>query len=96
MSRFVHWWLVGPGKLRTRRIDALRNDLWVRNRAVPMWALRKGLSFQTRAVPVRIEKQSVEKGAYQHLEFNGRPPEKGMNDHEEREVSRTLPDATPH
>ena len=45
------------------RVEAVRNDLWVR----------------TRGAPVEVEKQGLEKGTYQHPELYGQPPEKGMN-----------------
>ena len=91
------------------RVKALRNDLWVQKRAVPMEVIANGRSIQTRAMPVEIEK-----GAYRHAEFYGLSAERGMNydaEHEraahaegdlpdraatERPASRTLPAAMPH
>jgi hypothetical protein len=85
-----------PGAKVSWRVEALRNDLWVRNRAVPMDVVRNGLSIQTRAMPVEVEKQGVEKGTYQHPELYGQPAERGMNYRPEDErASRTSPDATP-
>ncbi len=68
-----------PGGEVSWRVEALRNDLWVQKRAVPMEVVSNGLSIQTRAMPVEVEKQGVEKGTYQHPELYGQPPEKGMN-----------------
>ena len=55
------------------RVDADRNDLYVRNR------------------PPKevVDKEGSEKGKYQHPEFYGQPPEKGMN----YDASRTHADA---
>ena len=44
-------------------VKAVRNDRWV----------------QQRGAPVEVEKQGPERGKYQHPEFYGQPPEKGMN-----------------
>ncbi len=52
-----------PGAKVCWRVEALRNDLWV----------------QTRAMPVEVEKQGVEKGTRQHPELYGQPKEMGMN-----------------
>lgn len=52
-----------PGKKVSWRVEAVRNDKWV----------------QQRAAPVEVEKQDLEKGTYQHPELYGQPPEKGMN-----------------
>ncbi|MDO8632178.1 MAG: hypothetical protein Q7R41_16975, partial [Phycisphaerales bacterium] len=68
-----------PGAKVSWEVKAVRNDLWVQNRAVPVEALRNGLSIQTRAMPVEIEKQGIEKGTYQHPELYGQPAEMGMN-----------------
>ena len=51
------------------RIEAVRNDLWVR----------------TRGAPVEIEKEGREKGTFQHPEFYGQPKERGMNYSSERD-----------
>ena len=45
------------------RVEAVRNDLWMRNRAAP----------------VETEKEGLEKGTYQYPEFYGQPKERGMN-----------------
>jgi len=75
---------------------------------MPMEVMGNGLSIQTRAMPVEVEKQGAEKGTYQHSEVYGQSAEMGMNyvapaerdlDHhpeDERPAPRTLPDATPH
>jgi len=94
-----------PGAKVSWRVEALRNDLWVQNRAVPMETLSNGLLIQTRAMPVEVEKQGREKGTYQHPELYGLSAEMGMNyDAErglrdrpdsERPASRSLPDAPP-
>ena len=84
-----------PGTKVSWRVEAVRNDLWVQNRAVPMEVMRNGISIQTRAMPVEVEKQGREKGTYQRPEFYGQPPEKGTNYHEARESSQSLPAATP-
>ncbi len=69
-----------PGAKVSWEVKAVRNDLWV----------------QTRAMPVEVEKQGIEKGKYQHPELYGQPPEKGMNYRlEDERGSRTLPDAPP-
>ena len=52
-----------PGAEVSWRVEAVRNDLWVRERGAP----------------VEIEKQDREKGTYQHPEFYGQPAEKGLN-----------------
>jgi len=52
-----------PGAKVSWRVEALRNDLWVRNRDVS----------------VEVEKQGVEKGTYQHPELYGLSAEMGMN-----------------
>ncbi len=97
-----------PGAKVSWEVKALRNDLWVRNRAVPMEVIANGMSIQTRAMPVEVEKQGVEKGTYQHPELYGLSAEMGMNYDAERErdlhdrpdterpASHTSPDATPH
>lgn len=51
------------------RVEAVRNDLWVR----------------TRGAPVEIEKEWPEKGTYQHPEFYAQAKERGMNYSPERE-----------
>jgi len=51
------------------RVEAVRNDLWVR----------------TRGAPVEIEKEGREKGTFQHPEFYGQPKERGMNYSPERD-----------
>ncbi|MFH0980198.1 MAG: hypothetical protein V2A79_01495 [Planctomycetota bacterium] len=86
-----------PGAKVSWRVEALRNDLWVRNHNVTMEVVSNGLSIQTRGMPVEVEKQGVEKGTYQHPEFYGQPPEKGMNYDAERERPSPAPspDATP-
>jgi hypothetical protein len=62
-------------------VKALRNDLWVRNRAEP----------------VEVAKQGVEKGTYQHPELYGLSAEMGMDYAVERErtLHTPSPDATP-
>ncbi|MEX2218071.1 MAG: hypothetical protein WD749_04860 [Phycisphaerales bacterium] len=52
-----------PGGKVSWRVDAVRNDRWVRQRGAP----------------VEIDKQGPEKGTYQHPELYGQPPEKGMS-----------------
>ena len=52
-----------PGAKVSWRIEAVRNDPWVR----------------TKGAAVEVEKQGVEKGTYQHPELYGQPKEKGMN-----------------
>jgi hypothetical protein len=52
-----------PGGKVSWRVEALRNDLWVR----------------TRGSYVEVEKQGIEKGKYQHPEFYGLSVEMGMN-----------------
>ncbi|MFH0980199.1 MAG: hypothetical protein V2A79_01500 [Planctomycetota bacterium] len=86
-----------PGAKVSWEVKAVRNDLWVRNRAVPMEVTSNGLSIQAQAMPVEVEKRGVEKGTYQHPEFYGQPPEKGMNYDAERERPSPAPspDATP-
>jgi hypothetical protein len=44
------------------RVEAVRNDRWVRRHGAP----------------VEVEKQGVERGTYQEPELYGKPPEKGM------------------
>ena len=66
-----------PGAKVCWRVEALRNDLWVRNRAEP----------------VEVEKQDLERGTYQHPELYGQPPEMGMNyDAQHERPSRARPD----
>ncbi len=62
-------------------VKAVRNDRWV----------------QQRGAPVEVEKQGPERGKYQHPEFYGQPPEKGMNYHAEHERPSPAapPEATP-
>ncbi len=62
-----------PGGEVSWEVKAVRNDLWMRNRAAS----------------VEIEKQGRERGKYQHPELYGQPREKGMNYHEDRELSPT-------
>jgi len=45
------------------RVEAVRNDLWVR----------------ANGAPVRADKQGRERGTYQHPELYGQPAERGMN-----------------
>lgn len=52
-----------PGAKVSWRVEAIRNDLWMRNRASP----------------VEADKQGPEKGTYQHPEFYGLPAERGIN-----------------
>jgi len=68
-----------PGAKVSWRVEALRNDLWVRNRAMALEGLHDDLAIQTRAMPVEVEKQGREKGTYQHPELYGLPAEMGMN-----------------
>ncbi|HEY3242568.1 MAG TPA: hypothetical protein VGM03_04375 [Phycisphaerae bacterium] len=60
------------------RVDAVRNDAWVR----------------TRGAPVETEKQDLERGTYQHPELYGQPPERGLDfqPETERHVARVAPD----
>jgi hypothetical protein len=51
-----------PGHKVSWRVDAVRNDAWVR----------------TNGAPVEIDKDGLEKGTYQHPELFGQPPEKGL------------------
>src|SRR5262249_34244900 len=44
------------------RVEAVRNDLWVR----------------MRGAPVEVEKDATERGKYQHPEFYNLPPENGI------------------
>ncbi len=44
-----------------------------------MEVIANGLSIQTRAMPVEVEKQGAEKGTYQHPELYGLSAERGMN-----------------
>jgi hypothetical protein len=68
-----------PGAKVSWRVEALRNDLWVRNRAVAVETVADGVAVQTRAMPVEVEKQGLEKGTYQHPELYGLSAERGMN-----------------
>lgn len=52
-----------PGKKVSWRVEAVRNDRWM----------------QQRGAPVEVEKEGLERGKYQHPEFYGLPPERGMN-----------------
>jgi hypothetical protein len=52
-----------PGARVSWRVDALRNDLWVRQRGAP----------------VEVEKQGPERGTYQRPELYGQLAEKGMD-----------------
>ena len=52
-----------PGGKVSWRIEATRNDLWVRSRGAS----------------VEVEKQGLEKGTYQHPDLYGQPAEKGLN-----------------
>ncbi len=52
-----------PGKKVSWRVEAVRNDQWVR----------------ACGAPVEVDKQGAEKGTYQYPEFYGQPPEKGMS-----------------
>jgi len=58
-----------PGAKVSWRIEAVRNDLWVR----------------TRGAPVEQDKEGLEKGTYQHPELYGQPKERGMNYSPERD-----------
>ncbi len=49
-------------------VKAVRNDLWV----------------QKRGAPVEVDKEGLERGTYQHPEFYGLGPERGMNYDPER------------
>ena len=60
------------------RVDAVRNDLWVR----------------TYGAPVETEKQGRERGLYQHPELYGMPKEMGMNYRPEREPATPGPVGT--
>ena len=70
-----------PGVKVSWRVDAVRNDRWVRKYGAP----------------VEIEKQAPERGKYQHPELYGQPPEKGINYHAKRERPSpdAPPEATP-
>lgn len=59
-------------------VKAVRNDLWMRNRAAS----------------VEVEKREPERGKYQHPELYGQPAEKGMDYHEDREMSPAMPSKT--
>jgi len=59
-----------PGAKVSWRVEAVRNDLWVR----------------TRGAPVEIDKEGLEKGTYQHPEFYGLPKERGLNYSPERDA----------
>lgn len=52
-----------PGAKVSWRVEAVRNDLWMRHRAAP----------------VEAEKEGRVKGTYQHPEFYGLPAERGIN-----------------
>lgn len=71
-----------PGAKVSWRVEALRNDRWVRQRGAP----------------VVVEKQGLEKGTYQHPELYGQPVELGMNYIPERErplAERRVPPPVP-
>lgn len=53
-----------PGGKVSWRVEAVRNDPWVRRRGAP----------------VEVDKVDIEKGTYQHPELYGQPAGKGMND----------------
>lgn len=61
VSRFVIGGGVPGGKV-SWRVEAVRNDRWVR----------------MRGAPVEVEKDGVERGAYQHPDLYGMPAERGM------------------
>jgi hypothetical protein len=52
-----------PGAKVSWRVEAVRNDLWMRERGAP----------------IEVEKQDREKGTYQHPAFYSQPAEKGLN-----------------
>lgn len=56
-----------PGGKVSWRVEARRNDLWVRQRGAP----------------VEVEKQGPERGSYQHPELYGRTTQTGRNHHSE-------------
>jgi len=71
-----------PGAKVSWRVEALRNDRWVRQRGAP----------------VVVEKEGLEKGTYQHPELYGQPVELGMNYIPERErplAERRVPPPVP-
>jgi hypothetical protein len=75
-----------PGRKVSWRVEALRNDNWMR----------------MRGSPVEVEKQGFERGKYQHPELYGQSPEMGLNYDATREraelegsVAPRSPDVTP-
>ncbi len=52
-----------PGGRVSWRVEAVRNDLWMR----------------IRGAPVEVQKEGPELNTYQHPEFYGQPPERSMN-----------------
>jgi hypothetical protein len=52
-----------PGRKVSWRVDAVRNDRWVR----------------AHGMPTEIEKIDHERGTYQHPELYGQPAEKGLS-----------------
>lgn len=60
-------------------VKAVRNDPWVRSRAVPARTVQDGRSIETRAMPVEVEKSGPERGKYQHPEHYGQPRERGLD-----------------
>jgi hypothetical protein len=61
-----------PGGEVSWEVKAVRNDLWMRNRAAP----------------VETDKEGLEKGTYQHPEFYGQPKDRAMGYSPEREAAR--------
>ncbi len=61
-----------PGGEVSWRVEAVRNDLWVR---------RNG-------APVEVDKQEPERGRYQHPELYGQPVERGMHHPSQRRLVR--------
>jgi len=69
----------------------------LRARLGKLEALVGELTQHARDMPLEVEMQSPKKGTYQHPEFYGQPPEKGMNYDAERvrPAAATSLDATP-
>jgi hypothetical protein len=63
-----------PGAKVSWRIEAVRNDLWMRNQAAP----------------VEADKEGLETGTYQHPEFYGQPKERGMGYSPERDAASAV------
>ncbi len=81
MCRFRIAGGVAGGKV-SWRVEAVRNDRWMR----------------LRGAPVEVEKEGVERGKYQHPEFYGLPAERGMQPEERerpRRVPAESPEMTP-